>query len=437
MNIKNCIALASLMVGFSLSAQAYEAYDYKTQTSKENNSNKSSNKSSKAATIIDALKQGKPYLQLNYRYEFVRDKDAQKDANASTLLTVLGYDSAEFKGFSGKLEFQDISVIGSKRYNDGFNDDNNNRATVGDVAGTSVNQAYINWKAPKATNIRAGIQKIAFDNQRFVGEAAWRQSGQTFEAVRVSNQYFKNLTLNYAFIDTINRAAPDSRGITQYDDNNIHLFNIAYDIPEHVKISIYDYLIDIDEAPSSSSKSQGIRVASHQYKFDDGFTASYQLEFAKQKDYGNNPKNYSTDYILAEANIGYEQFDSRIGLERLGADRKGGSFQTPIAARHRVNGWADRFLTTPAQGLLDFYLAAGYRTKTSNKIINNIYSQFTFHNFSSRRDNIDLGEEYDFIIKKDFEKYFNVGLKAAHFRSSDSTAFSNITRIMFFTGLKL
>ncbi|MEI8045213.1 MAG: hypothetical protein WCL11_27625, partial [Verrucomicrobiota bacterium] len=35
-------------------------------------------------------------------------------------------------------------------------------------------------------------------------------------------------------------------------------------------------------------------------------------------------------------------------------------FATPLATLHAFNGWADMFLSTPANGLKDFYLKAGY-----------------------------------------------------------------------------
>ncbi len=35
-------------------------------------------------------------------------------------------------------------------------------------------------------------------------------------------------------------------------------------------------------------------------------------------------------------------------------------FATPLATLHIFNGWADLFLTTPANGLKDLYFQAGY-----------------------------------------------------------------------------
>ena len=40
--------------------------------------------------------------------------------------------------------------------------------------------------------------------------------------------------------------------------------------------------------------------------------------------------------------------------------RPDGQLQTPLATLHAFNGWADMFLTTPANGLQDLYFRASY-----------------------------------------------------------------------------
>ena len=54
-------------------------------------------------SIEDALKNGRPYLDMRYRYEFVDQKNLD-NANASTLRTKLGYETGEFKGVNALVE---------------------------------------------------------------------------------------------------------------------------------------------------------------------------------------------------------------------------------------------------------------------------------------------------------------------------------------------
>ena len=39
------------------------------------------------------------------------------------------------------------------------------------------------------------------------------------------------------------------------------------------------------------------------------------------------------------------------------------SFQTLLATLHKFQGWADKFLTTPPNGIRDLYGSAGYTLK--------------------------------------------------------------------------
>ena len=46
------------------------------------------------------------------------------------------------------------------------------------------------------------------------------------------------------------------------------------------------------------------------------------------------------------------------GYELLGSDDGKVAFNTPLATKHKFNGWADKFLGTPKEGLEDVYLTA-------------------------------------------------------------------------------
>ena len=197
-------------------------------------------------TVIEALKNGTPYLNLNYRYEFVDQKDLD-NANASTLRTALGYKTGEFKKISATLEVENISEIGEQRYDNSTANSKTNYAKVADPKGTEINQAYVNWRAPAKTNARLGRQEIRLDNERFIGVVAWRQNHQSMDAALISNNYLKDFNFTYAFVERVNRIfGPDST-VGILDDNNINLFNISYSGLKNTKITVYDYLLDIED----------------------------------------------------------------------------------------------------------------------------------------------------------------------------------------------
>ncbi len=385
--------------------------------------------------IEDAIKNGKAYLDMRYRYEFV-DQENLDNANASTLRTKLGYKTGDFKGVSGLLEFENILEVGERRYSDGHhtnNASNSNRATVADPKGTQVNQVYLDWKAPSKTNIRLGRQVVNLDNQRFIGSVGWRQNDQTFDAAVLSNNYFKDFNFTYAFVERVNRIFGDG-AITNagtFDNNNVNLFNVSYSGLDFGKITVYDYLLDVPDSPTNSSKTAGIRFAG---KYGKSLKAIYAFEYAHQNEYGDNTTNYSADYVLAEVGVANKGLTILAGYEGLTADSTAGtSFKTPLATGHKFNGWADKFLSTPANGLVDFYGTAKYKIN-SNNLLNGLVTSFTFHDFTSDKNHIHYGEEYDFLVKKRINKNYDFGVKVAFFKADET--YTDTAKIMAFTGVK-
>jgi hypothetical protein len=122
-----------------------------------------------------------------------------------------------------------------------------------------------------------------------------------------------------------------------------------------------------------------------------GLIASY----AGQSDYKNNPTNSSSDYLLGEAVLDVQGFKLTAGYEVLGADNGVAlsSFQTPLATLHKFNGWADKFLITPPNGLRDLYFGAGYAPKV--KKLPGLTTQLTWHQFKSDRLGQDYGTEWN------------------------------------------
>ena len=80
------------------------------------------------------------------------------------------------------------------------------------------------------------------------------------------------------------------------------------------------------------------------------------MEYARQENYGDNPNNYSADYILLEAALTAKGITGTLGYEVLGSHSVQ-AFQTPLATLHAFQGWADKFVVTPAAGIEDFYVS--------------------------------------------------------------------------------
>ena len=86
---------------------------------------------------------------------------------------------------------------------------------------------------------------------------------------------------------------------------------------------------------------------------------TYRLELATQQDTANNPESVDADYLRADIGLAFGKVTAGAGYEVLGGSPGDGSFNTPLATLHKFNGWADKFLTTPADGLRDFFVSVG------------------------------------------------------------------------------
>ena len=103
-----------------------------------------------------------------------------------------------------------------------------------------------------------------------------------------------------------------------------------------------------------------------------------------------------------------KHFTARVDHEVLGGAPGDGQFNTPLATLHIWNGWADKFLTTPENGLSDTYfsLEGKYKRFGMNGV---------FHLFQSDTGNMDYGNEMDllFTYTSPWQQLF--GFKAAFY----------------------
>jgi len=102
-----------------------------------------------------------------------------------------------------------------------------------------------------------------------------------------------------------------------------------------------------------------------------------------------------------------------IGYEALEGDGTSG-FQTVLAAQHAFQGWADKFLTTPATGIEDTYGGASYKIPN---VFGLDFIRFVavYHEFDAETGGADLGDELDLLAAAKFMKNYTVTLKFADY----------------------
>lgn len=334
--------------------------------------------------------EAKPILDARYRYEHVDQDNALKHANAQTLRTRVGVQSGKWYGLSALIEADNVSRIGDASYNETRNGQSE-YSVVADPDGSEINQALLRYDHQYGSAV-LGRQRINLDNQRFVGGVAWRQNEQTYDGALLQLKPLSGLTLSYAYIDNINSIFGPGNG--KYDtagnpaniEGHSHLLNAQYVLMPELTATAYQYRLGLDNlaAGNQSSKTTGVRL--------NGAVAgvSYVLEYAQQTEYADNPLDLDSDYYLAELGYIIKGVTLKGGYEVLGGDEGPGNraFQTPLATKHALQGWADIFLLTPANGIKDAYVGA------SAPLLGGTLAAW-YHDFRAEKGSSQYGEEID------------------------------------------
>jgi hypothetical protein len=373
-----------------------------------------------ALTLEDALKGGKADFAFRYRFENVDDDARPEDGRASTLKSRFTYTTQTYKDFQVQLEVDNVSRIGGDNYDD-LHNSNTDRGVVADTDGTDFNQAWISYTGIDNTTLKAGRQRINLDNQRFIGGVGWRQNEQTYDGVTVVNTSLGDTTAVYAYVQNVERifGPDDGRDMTPAAHSNLeteaHIFNLNYTGLGFGTLSGYAYLLDIDDIDALSTKTFGARFSGSQ---GDETKLLYTAEYARQSDYQDYEDKYGStsfdaDYYNLEGGIQAKGITAKLGLEVLGADDdKGVAFSTPLATLHKFQGFADKFLGTPGDGIEDTY--ASVFTKIMGAKVGVIY-----HDFEADEGSADYGDEIDFVVAKQVHKNVHLLFKYANYDADE------------------
>lgn len=385
------------------------------------------------------IKDGKFFGQMRYRYEYVDQDGFAENAYASTVRTNLGYKTGVFYDFQALFEAQLVHNIGANEFNNTV-DANTANPVVADPNSMEINQAWLSWAGLPSTTIKAGREAINIDNQRFIGTVGWRQNDQTFDNVNIINTSIPDLTLLYSFVWNVNRinGGDHPRGDLNTDT---HLLNASYNFADWLKVTGYGYFLDIDRLSNRSSKTYGLRLTGKAPLSED-WNFFYEAEGATQDDHGNNAANYDENYYHLSPGIKGHGFTFQAGYEELGGDGTS-AFQTPLATLHKFNGWADKFLGTPANGLEDMYGKVSYKVSGANKWVDGTKLTAVYHDFDSEGGGPDYGSELDLAIGKSFTlpkelpgEKINFLIKYADFDADSGGGLTDTQKVWFQVNVK-
>lgn len=351
-----------------------------------------------------------PIIDIRARYEFA-DIDGLDPAHALTIRERVGFKTKAWHGFSALVEgefTQDIidDYSSGAPGTDPFDVRN---SVISDPENNELNQAFLQYTGFDTT-VKVGRQRIIYDNAAFVGNVGWRQNEQTYDAVSISNTSITGLTLNYAYVDQVNRIfGEDATGIFENAPGEIHLLNASYTGIKGVTLGGYIYDMSFDDGVTTGWDNQTYGISAK------GAVAGFTLygELAYQDEAGplNNEEGLYAHFTATKA-----LFDTHslvVGVEHLDA-----GVQTPLATVHAFNGYADatdaRRINGTHGGLTDTY--ASYMMP----IFCGIKWTNALHLFGDNSISNNLGFGFDSVLAKKFDDHFTAIGKLGYFDTSDA-----------------
>ncbi|MGZ8251092.1 MAG: alginate export family protein, partial [Methylophilaceae bacterium] len=137
-------------------------------------------------------------------------------------------------------------------------------------------------------------------------------------------------------------------------------------------------------------------------------------------DYSGGDDRIDAYYYKLGGGVGIDNFSIRADHETLSSNDGKYAFQTPFGTNHLFQGWVDKFLTTPKEGIKDNFVTATYK-----------YGDFLFytdfHVFSSDKDfnqvgggkGDNYGKEWNAAVTYNYSKNIMTKLEYGKYTEDD------------------
>jgi hypothetical protein len=347
-------------------------------------------------TFQEAVAATKPIADLRMRYEGVDEDGFPEDAAAGTLRGRFGFETGRVWSLSLLAEAELVRALDSD-YNDTLNG-KTQYPVVADPPTDEINRLQLTSTIIPDTQVTLGRQRIIYDDHRFVGNSGWRQNEQTFDALRIVQRSLDHVTIDLAYVNQVNRVLGKDSPAGRYTGDN-YLVNVSREFAAG-KLTGFAYLLDLHEAPADSSETLGVRYT-HKWKLPRVDLAAL-LSAATQADRAANPVDYSDDYYAGDVTATVGSWSVGGGVDLLQGDGVKG-FDAPIGTLHKFQGWADKFLTTPPNGIDDRYLSVAYGRKGTLGL-DAVSGNAVFHRFDAQRGSAHYGSELDVTLQATWHK---------------------------------
>jgi len=353
---------------------------------------------------------GEVSLSVRLRAEHVDQQGVNRTADANTARIALGYRTLRIDAFQAFVEGEVVESLGSARYNSRVNN-RTSYPTVVDPDTLELNQAYLQFDGIPNVGVTVGRQVINMANQRHVGAVGFRQNHQSFDALRVTSNAFDNVTADVFYATEVHRIF-GRRSAAGSFNTDLFALNVRVMPTEAFSLSVYGHLFDIDDLAAQSSRTVGARATAKRPL--GSWMGSLNVEIARQSDYANNPVDFDAGYLAVEPGVS----KGPLALRAKGAVIEGrgdAAFQFPFGTSHAFQGWADKFLTTPDNGIREFAITAIYKAPPGT-LWSGVVATVSAQHFTSDTGDR-YGEELDLRLAKRLTKNATVEAKFADYKA--------------------
>lgn len=384
------------------------------------------------AEIATFIGEVKPELEIRPRLDWTSKNatsGATDDATALTTRVRLGahIDKIfQINGLKAYLEMNDVSAfIDNKRSVPGESCTNKCYPFIFDPSLTRLTEAKLLYTVGKTTFL-LGRTRVNLDDQRFISDANWRQTPQTFGVVGINTKEIPNLDLLIAAI--YERKHWTDAGNSDWRLGKTPLvIHGTYTLAPALKLNAFAYLVtDVNDTYGINARGD-IKVA-------DNFSVNYLVEYATQNDpykiqnQKTKPKvdgDFYRIYVGAKSGglsgrIGYYVFSE---YKDNGAKR---GFSTPLTTYHGFEGWADVLAAGTANGFYYGLKAWHFTLSYSHKEYGNF--DFIYYKFDSKTGGKgSYGNEIDLQYTKALTKRLSFLAKAAFYNADKSISLNTST----------
>ena len=170
----------------------------------------------------------KPLVDVRARWESVDQAGLPQQADASTIRARLGFETKPLLETTLLVEGEFVRAL-----DDDYNSTINGKTrypVIGDSQTDELNRLQLTNVSIPGTAVIVGRQRIMLDDQRFIGNAAWRQNEQTYDSARLVNQSIDKLIFDVAYVEQVNRVAGKDSSVGRFEGDSV-LVNVGYQLP--------------------------------------------------------------------------------------------------------------------------------------------------------------------------------------------------------------